>query len=90
MNFLSVGLIFGSLWLRFLKDTTRSWTSGVPRKPLLFFTQRVIISFNGSSVDRGLTLGLLFQFEHEIITKLDSLVEEGKGDEHYKDLFYTL
>ena len=32
----------------------------------------------------------MFQFENEIITKLDSLVEKGRGDEHYKDLFHTL
>ena len=32
----------------------------------------------------------VFQFEDEIIAKLDTLIEEGWGDEHYKDLFYTI
>ncbi|XP_046384567.1 dedicator of cytokinesis protein 1 isoform X4 [Ischnura elegans] len=30
------------------------------------------------------------EFENEMIAKLDILVEGGRGDEHYKDLFYTI
>ena len=29
-------------------------------------------------------------FENEIITQLDALIEGGRGDEQYKDLFYTM
>jgi hypothetical protein len=32
----------------------------------------------------------LAQFENEMIAKLDNLVEAGRGDEHYKDLFYEI
>ena len=33
---------------------------------------------------------VIFQFENEMIAKLDNLVEAGRGDEHYKDLFYEI
>ncbi len=32
----------------------------------------------------------MFQFKHEIITQLDALVEGGRGDEQYKQLFFTM
>ena len=30
------------------------------------------------------------QFEHELISRLDALVEGGKGDEQYKELFHEM
>lgn len=33
---------------------------------------------------------LYFQFENEMIVKLDTLVEGGRGDEHYKELFFSV
>lgn len=30
------------------------------------------------------------QFENEMIAKLDTLVEGGRGDEHYKELFHSI
>ena len=33
---------------------------------------------------------VLFQFENELITQLDKLIEQGRGDVQYKELFYSM
>jgi hypothetical protein len=38
----------------------------------------------------AVTLMIIFQFEHELISRLDALIGDGKGDEQYKELFYEM
>ena len=33
---------------------------------------------------------MLTQFENELITQLDTLIDDGIGDEQYQELFYSM
>lgn len=57
-------------------------------KALVKITNRLILTFNLLML--LLLFYLLFQFENEIILKLDHEVEGGRGDEQYMQLLESM
>ncbi|XP_071445315.1 dedicator of cytokinesis protein 1 isoform X2 [Hetaerina americana] len=56
-----------------------------------FYSSRNIgESFSDTKRDSTNIKANFSEFENEMIAKLDILVEGGRGDEHYKDLFYSI
>ncbi|GLG95600.1 uncharacterized protein GBIM_02534 [Gryllus bimaculatus] len=56
-----------------------------------FYSSRVTgESFGDTKRDSSHIKANFSEFENEMIAKLDILVEGGRGDEHYKDMFYEI
>lgn len=56
-----------------------------------FYSSRVSgETFGDTKRDSSHIKASFSEFENEMIAKLDILVEGGRGDEHYKDMFYEL